>query len=229
MAWPGTLTHLALLGDFNQPIHAVKWPACLTTVRFGDRFQHPLAAAGAAGWPPLLEKIVLGRGYSKSLSGYVPLPEDEESAGRSLSSARRNGGGGGSSQPFSCRAPRVVVKCDDDDDGDDSGSNGVMMLAREGTLPPPEDHALARYAVDTTTAAAAVPGEGDTPALDGGGDVDEHYWDNEDGAEEGERELPCLDVFGFEDCTLDDMGEAWDPCPPPGSYDADGSADRLGY
>ncbi|CAM9813999.1 unnamed protein product [Ectocarpus fasciculatus] len=231
VAWPSTLTHVSLLGDFNQPINAVKWPAGLKIVRFGDRFRQPLAAAAgtAAGWPPRLEKIVVGRAYSKGLSGCVLLPT-EELAGRSLSWARGNGGGGGFSQPASYSAPPVVVKCDGDDDGDDSGNNGVMMLAREGTLPTAEeDQALARYAVETTTAAAAVPGEGDTPFLDGGGDDDEQYWDNEEGAEEGERELPCLDVFGFEDCALDDMGEAWDPCPPPGSYDADGSAGRLGY
>ncbi|CAM9625737.1 unnamed protein product [Ectocarpus sp. 6 AP-2014] len=233
VAWPGTLRYLALLGDFNQPIDAVKWPAGLTTVRFGDRFQQPLAAAGAARWPPCLERIVLGRGYSKSLSGCVPLPEEDGSACRSLSCARGDGGGGGLSQPVSSRrAPRVVVKCGDDDgdDGDDCGNNGVMMLAREGPLPTAEeDQGLARYAVEMTTAAAAVSAEGERPVLDGGGGDDEHYWDDEEGAEEGERGLPCLDVFGFEDCALDDMGEAWDPCLPPGSYDADDGAGRLGF
>ncbi|CAB1119920.1 unnamed protein product [Ectocarpus sp. CCAP 1310/34] len=232
VAWPGSLTHLALLGDFNQPIHAVKWPAGLTTVHFGDRFQQPLAAAGAAGWPPRMERIVLGRGYSKNLSGCVPLPVEDGSACRSLSCARGDDGGGGLSQPVSSRrAPCVVVKCSDDDgDGDDCGSNGMMMLAREGPLPTAEeDQVLARYAVETTTAAAAVSAEGEGPVLDGGGGDDEHYWDDEEGAEEGERELPCLDVFGFEDCALDDIGEAGDPCPPPGSYDADDSTGHLGF
>ncbi|CAN0057417.1 unnamed protein product [Ectocarpus sp. 4 AP-2014] len=232
VAWPGSLSHLALLGDFNQPIHAVKWPAGLTTVRFGDRFQQPLEAAGAAGWPPRLERIVLGRGYSKSLSGCVPLPEEDGSACRSLSCARGDDGGGGLSQPVSSRrAPRVVVICgDDDDDGDDCGNSGVMMLARERPLPTAEeDQALARYAVETTTAAAAVSAEGEGPVLDGGRGDDGQYWDDEEGAEEVERELPCLDVFGFEDCALDDMGDAWDPCPPPRSYDADDSAGRLGF
>lgn len=217
---PDTLTHLALLGDFDQPVHAVRWPAGLTTIRFGDRFQQPLA--GVTSWPPRLETVVLGRGYSKSLCRCVLVPSSEGEPTEGLQiQVRRSGGDGGGvaadvgsandKNPPLGEAPlRVLVAFERDDHAGqgnfvsvDSASCGdATMRAVESALQVDgwDQHRLA--AED-----GAAPDDESLTFGDVGTDVDvdhDPYWDDEDDdGGGGGHGLPYVDVFGYEDVAWD--------------------------